>query len=66
MPEPRFVPYDFRRLPTHAEPDGLLSGILKRPKNEAPYILFPVGYAAKNCTVPDIRRKPLEEVSIWM
>ena len=52
---------------THTpSPMGFLSRILKRPKNEAPYILFPVGYAAKDCTVPDIRRKSLDEISIWV
>lgn len=51
---------------THTpSPMGFLTKILGRPKNEKPYILFPIGYAAKDATVPDIRRKSLDEVSIW-
>jgi hypothetical protein len=42
-----------------------LSEILGRPDNERPYILFPVGYPAEDCTVPDIHRKGLEEVAVW-
>ena len=51
---------------THTpSPMRFLSKILGRPKNEKPYILFPVGYPAPECQVPDLARKPLEEVSIW-
>lgn len=51
---------------THTpSPMGFLSKILGRPKNEKPYILFPVGYAAEDATVPDIRRKSLDEVAVW-
>jgi hypothetical protein len=42
-----------------------LSRILDRPKNEKPYILFPVGYAADDAIVPDLRRKSLDEVAFW-
>jgi len=51
---------------THTpSPMDFLSTLLKRPKNERPYLLIPVGYPAENCTVPDIQRKPLELVSQW-
>ncbi len=51
---------------THTpSPMGFLREILGRPKNERPYILFPVGYAADDATVPDLVRKPLEEISVW-
>lgn len=51
---------------THTpSPMGFLSKILGRPKNERPFILFPVGYPSQDATVPDISRKPLEQVSIW-
>jgi nitroreductase len=51
---------------THTpSPMGFLGEILHRPSNEKPYILFPVGYPAPGCQVPDIRRKPLEEVAVW-
>ena len=48
---------------THTpNPMGFLSRILERPKNERPYLLIPVGYPAKDAKVPEIRKKPLEEV----
>ncbi len=51
---------------THTpSPMAFLSEILERPKNEKPYILFPIGYAASNARVPRIRRKTLEEVAVW-
>ena len=51
---------------THTpSPMGFLREILGRPKNERPFILFPVGYAATDCQVPDLRRKTLEEVAIF-
>jgi iodotyrosine deiodinase len=51
---------------THTpSPMGFLTEILERPVNEKPFILFPVGYAADDATVPDLRRKSLEQVSIW-
>ncbi len=51
---------------THTpSPMGFLSEILGRPRNERPYILFPVGYPAPGAEVPDLRRKSLAEVTIW-
>ena len=51
---------------THTpSPMAFLRDILKRPKNEKPYILFPVGYPAEGTTVPDLRRKSLDEVTVW-
>ncbi len=48
---------------THTpSPMGFLSKILKRPENERPYLLIPVGYPAENCLVPDISRKELNDV----
>ncbi len=50
---------------THTpNPMGFLSEILDRPANERPYILFPVGYPAQQCMVPDLVRKPLNEALI--
>ncbi|GAA3640623.1 nitroreductase family protein [Lentzea roselyniae] len=44
---------------THTpNPMTFLSDLLGRP-GERPYILFPVGYPADDCEVPDLRRKPL-------
>lgn len=51
---------------THTpSPMNFLSKILMRPENEKPFLLVPVGYAAEECWVPDLRRKGLEEVSVW-
>ena len=48
---------------THTpSPMGFLSELLKRPPNEKPYILFPVGYPREGTTVPDLERKGLEEI----
>jgi nitroreductase len=52
---------------THTpSPMAFLSRVLNRPPNEKPYILFPVGYPAPDAEVPDLRRKSLDEVSVWM
>jgi iodotyrosine deiodinase len=51
---------------THTpSPMAFLSRILGRPANEKPFILFPVGYPAAAAEVPDLRRKSLDEVSVW-
>jgi iodotyrosine deiodinase len=48
---------------THTpSPMKFLQEILGRPKNEVPFVLIPVGYPAQNATVPNIKRKPLEEI----
>lgn len=44
-------------------PMGFLSRVLERPKNERPFVLLPVGYPAEDVTVPDVRRKSLDEVA---
>jgi iodotyrosine deiodinase len=50
---------------THTpNPMAFLSEILGRPATERPYILFPVGYPAPGCTVPDLRRKSLDEALV--
>ena len=47
---------------THTpNPMAFLSEILGRPGTERPYILFPIGYPAPDCEVPDLSRKPLSE-----
>ncbi|MEM9487862.1 MAG: nitroreductase family protein [Myxococcota bacterium] len=51
---------------THTpSPMRFLSQVLGRPKNERPFILFPVGYPAEGATVPVLERKPLEQISVW-
>jgi hypothetical protein len=50
---------------THTpNPMAFLSQILGRPAAERPYILFPVGYPAPDCVVPDLDRKPLDTALI--
>jgi iodotyrosine deiodinase len=52
---------------THTpSPMNFLKKILNRPDNERPYLLLPVGYASENCYVPDIQRKRLNEVSVFI
>ena len=41
-----------------------LRSLLDRPKNEKLLMLLPIGYPAEDATVPDIRRKPLNEVMV--
>ena len=48
---------------THTpSPMGFLRDILRRPENERPYLLIAVGYPEDDCRVPDLRRKPLEQI----
>ena len=49
---------------THTpSPMNFLEKILERPKNERAFLLLPVGYPTADAVVPDIERKPLEEVA---
>ncbi|MFC7546697.1 nitroreductase family protein [Plantactinospora sp. GCM10030261] len=51
---------------THTpSPMRFLNEILDRPAEERPYLVIPTGYPAPDATVPDVRRKPLEEVVVW-
>ncbi|MEX2597635.1 MAG: nitroreductase family protein [Salibacteraceae bacterium] len=50
---------------THTpSPMNFLTEILERPENEKPYLLLPIGYAARDAKVPNIDRKTFEEVAI--
>lgn len=50
---------------THTpSPMKFLTRLLGRPENERPFCLFPIGYPAPDCMVPDIHRKPLDEVMV--
>ena len=52
---------------THTpSPMGFLNDILERPKNERPFLILVVGYPAEEATVPDIDKKPLEEIASFM
>lgn len=51
---------------THTpSPMNFLIEILKRPQNERPYLLIPVGYPATETFVPKITRKPLNQVMVY-
>lgn len=50
---------------THTpSPMQFLGRILNRPAHERAYLLLPVGYPAADCLVPDIARKPLDQVMV--
>ena len=50
---------------THTpSPMGFLGEILHRPQNETACLLMPVGYPATDAKVPDLRRKPLDDVLV--
>jgi len=46
-------------------PMKFLSEILQRPDNERPSIIFPIGYPGDDATVPDLKRRELEDISVW-
>ena len=48
-------------LPHTPSPMGFLEDILERPKNERAFLLIPVGYPAKDTTVPKITKKSFQE-----
>ena len=51
---------------THTpSPMGFITKALGRPENEKPFLLLPVGYPAENCTVPDLKRKELNEIAFY-
>ncbi len=45
-------------------PMGFLREILGRPENERPHVLIPVGYPAEGCSVPDLERKPIDDILV--
>ncbi len=45
-------------------PMAFLRHILGRPDNERPFVMFPVGYPLEGTKVPDLARKPLEDVAV--
>lgn len=53
-------------VPYTPDPMGFLNKILKRPKNERPFCILPIGYPAKNARVPKLIRKELKEFSSFI
>ncbi|KAB2847202.1 MAG: nitroreductase family protein [Melioribacteraceae bacterium] len=51
---------------THTpSPMNFLNDILERPANEKPYLILVAGYPQENVTVPNIKRKVLEEIAVF-
>ena len=51
---------------THTpSPMNFLAKVLKRPENEKPFLLVPVGYPLEECLVPELRRKSIDEIAVW-
>jgi len=44
-------------------PMTFLREICGRPENEKPFLLLPIGYPAKDCVVPNLQRKSLEQIA---
>ena len=52
---------------THTpSPMDFLRNILRRPDNERAFLLIVVGYPAENAMIPDIKRKPMEEIALFI
>jgi iodotyrosine deiodinase len=52
---------------THTpSPMGFLNALLERPKWERPFLILTVGYPAPDATVPDIRKKSLQEIATFL
>jgi nitroreductase len=51
---------------THTpSPMGFLNQILDRPANERPFLMLVVGYPAPDALVPEITKKPLDEIATF-
>lgn len=51
---------------THTpSPMKFLTKILNRPSNERAFLLLPVGYAKQPAYIPDLKRKELDEISVF-
>ncbi len=52
---------------THTpSPMGFLNKLLHRPAHEKPFLLLVVGHPAENAMVPNIKRKPLADISSFI
>jgi hypothetical protein len=51
---------------THTpSPMGFLNEALNRPAHERPFLLLVTGYPEPDAQVPDITKKPLEEIATF-
>jgi len=52
---------------THTpSPMGFLRTVLDRPAHEKPYLLLVTGYPSEDAMVPDISRKPLDDIASFV
>lgn len=52
---------------THTpSPMNFLADILQRPAHEKPFLLLPVGHPAPEARVPDLRRRSLDEIAVFL
>ena len=52
---------------THTpSPMGFLNELLERPENERPFLILVVGYPAPDATVPQLRRKSLDDIATFI
>ena len=52
---------------THTpSPMGFLRDILERPEHEHAMLVLPVGYPSESAMIPDIDRKELDEISVFI
>jgi iodotyrosine deiodinase len=51
-------------LPHTPSPMRFLNEVCDRPLEERPYLVMPVGYPAAGARVPDLDRKPLDDIMI--
>jgi len=50
---------------THTpSPMKFLNEVLARPRNERPFVVLPVGYPADDCLVPNITKKPVDDIMV--
>jgi iodotyrosine deiodinase len=51
---------------THTpNPMTFLAELLGRPANERAMLVMPVGYPASRARIPDLTRKPVDEIAVW-
>lgn len=52
-------------LPHTPSPMAFLRHLLGRPERERPFVMFPVGHPLPGVQVPDLQRKPLDQVAVF-
>jgi len=55
----------FATLVHTPSPMKFLQEVLGRPANERAFCVIPVGYPAAHAQVPDIGKKPIEDILVW-